>query len=225
MKNNTFFGFTILAGVAILLDACAPAYVPNVINTPLLSNKGELQASINGGISGFDPQISYALTDHIGLALNGSFANRTSDSTENYHKHNFVELGTGYYTKMGKVGRFETFGGVGFGNTRGGYSNDLWSAYTNANYTRLYLQPGIGIATAPFDGSLAARLAFVNLKQGSQRSTGVFLEPVITLKTGFKNVKLSVQIGLSFSLNENIDFNYHPFIFSIGLHTHFFRNY
>ena len=222
MKKGTLF---IFGTVIIILNACAPAYVPNAINTPLLSNKGEIQASLNGGISGFDPQVAYALTDHVGLALNGSFANRTSDSTDNYHKHNFVELGAGYYSKLGLIGRFETFGGVGFGNTRGDYSNELWSSYTNSSFTRLYLQPGIGIATSPFDGSLAARLVFVNMKQGSQKGTGFFLEPVVTLNMGFKYVKLFTQLGFSYPLKEEVEFNYQPFIFSVGLHAYLFRHF
>ncbi len=95
MKFFTILYFTLLACIIILFHACAPAYVPDVINTPLLSNKDELQVSLNTGISGFDPQIAYAVTDHIGVMLNGSFTNRISDSTDNYHKHTFVEVGSG----------------------------------------------------------------------------------------------------------------------------------
>jgi len=57
----------ILVFIILIINGCAPAYVPNVINTPLLSNKGEIQTSIHTGIAGFDPQFAYAITDHIGF--------------------------------------------------------------------------------------------------------------------------------------------------------------
>ena len=34
------------AFIIFVIQSCAPAYVPNVIQTPLLSNKGEIQAAV-----------------------------------------------------------------------------------------------------------------------------------------------------------------------------------
>jgi len=225
-KNYMISGHLLLIGsIIILINACAPAYVPNTVNTPMLSNKGELQASLNSGISGFDPQLSYAITDHIGVMLNGSFANETSDSSDDYHKHQFVEAGGGYYTKIGKIGRFESYGGFGLGNTQGEYESTLWSSYANAQYFRIFVQPSIGMATSYFDGSFATRFVIVSMTQNPNKSTGYFLEPVLTFKLGYKYVKLVSQFGLSFPATEDIAFNYQPFMFSVGLHAYLWRKF
>ncbi|HRC89903.1 MAG TPA: hypothetical protein PK910_07795, partial [Bacteroidales bacterium] len=97
MKSRQL-SFLLCAFVALIINSCAPAYVPNVLNAPMLTNKNEVQAAVYIGTSGFDPQIAWAPTNHIGVMANASFMNSTSDSTENYHKHNFFEFGAGYYT-------------------------------------------------------------------------------------------------------------------------------
>lgn len=37
--------YLISAFIILTFSSCAPAYVPNVVNAPLLSNKGEIQAN------------------------------------------------------------------------------------------------------------------------------------------------------------------------------------
>jgi hypothetical protein len=75
MKDLTFNPIALLlyAGAVVYLTSCAPAYVPNALNTPLFNNKGEIHIAANTGISGFDPQLAYAVTDNIGVMVNGSF--------------------------------------------------------------------------------------------------------------------------------------------------------
>ncbi len=230
MKNRSFKAILKLlyAGLffALVFNACTPAYVPNVINTPLLSNKGEFQCAIHTGTAGNDPQFAYAITDNIGVMLNGSFANRTSDSTDDFHKHQFVEIGSGYFTKLGNSGRFEVFGGFGLGKLKAKLDNNLWMSYEDVTSNRIFIQPAIGAATEIFDASLAARFVMVNMKQSSAKNTGLFLEPVMTTKVGYKYVKLVFQLGLSFPLNSKTrEFSYQPFIFSIGLNGYIGRNY
>ncbi|MBN2214813.1 MAG: hypothetical protein JW723_11260 [Bacteroidales bacterium] len=228
MRKKKVPSMTYLPGMLIMLyiTSCAPAYVPNVINTPLCSNPGEFQASVNGGLAGFDPQISYALTDNIAIMLNGSFASRTSDSTDNFHKHQFVEMGLGYYQKFGTSGRFETYGGAGFGQLRAEYDNELWMTRSNVNSRRFFIQPAIGVSTDFFDGGLAARFVYLYLIQESKSNTGVFVEPAITAKVGPKHVKAVFQIGLSIPVNSgSLEFNYQPFLFSVGLQTTLGRRY
>ncbi|MBN2272801.1 MAG: hypothetical protein JXK95_00590 [Bacteroidales bacterium] len=217
-KNHQFLIYLLGALTVLYASSCAPAYVPNVINTPMLSNKGEFQATVNAGLAGFDPQLSYAITDHIGVMLNGSFANRTSDSTDDFHKHIFVEIGSGYYKKIGTSGRFEAYGGAGFGKLQAEYENELWMARSDVNSLRFFIQPAIGASTDIFDGSFAARFVVLNLKQESESNTGIFIEPALTAKVGYKYAKAVFQFGLALPLNSNtIEFNYQPFLFSVGL--------
>jgi len=215
--------FLIVPIVFIILSffyGCAPVYIPTVINTPLLSKQGEFQAVLNTGVSGFDPQFAYAITDHIGVMLNGSYINRTNDTLNNFHKHLAVETGAGYYTKIGNSGRFEVFGGVGYSRLKADYSNNLWISRTDVNSYKLFIQPAIGATTDIFDGSFATRFVRVNLFQDQLKYTGYFIEPVLTAKVGYKFIKFVMQVGVSIPINSNeLVFSYQPFLFSIGIQT------
>ena len=101
----------------VFLSSCAPVYIPNAVNVPLNSNKGELQIGGYAGSNGFDLQTSYAITKEIAVMLNGSTMNRTDDSTSSYHKHGFGEAAMGYYNSFDQAGRFEIFAGYGVGSS------------------------------------------------------------------------------------------------------------
>jgi hypothetical protein len=210
----------------IVFSSCAPAYVPNAINSPMFSNKGEVQASVHYGIAGLDPQVSYAITDHLGVMMNGSFADRTDSTSTNYHKHHFFEAGVGYYQKIGLIGRFEAYGGGGFGKLSAHQDVGFWVSNAEVNTMRFFVQPAIGLSTEVFDGSIATRLVALNMKQDSLSNTGLLVEPVITAKVGYRWVKAVFQFGISLPLNdEQIDFTYQPILFSIGLQATFGRKY
>lgn len=209
-----------------MLGACAPAYIPNTVNTPLFSNKGEFQISVYKGLAGTDPQFACAITDNIGLMLNGSFANRTNDTTNNYHKHQFLELGIGYYSGIGEKGRFEVYTGYGFGKLSANYESGIFSDRANVNTSRIFLQPAIGVSSDVYDGSFATRFVAVNLTGETENSLGFFVEPVFTSKIGYRYVKGVIQFGMSFPFEEDqIEFNYQPFIFSIGVQANIGRIY
>jgi hypothetical protein len=51
---------------------------------------------------------------------------------------------------------------------------------------------------------------------------GVFAEPALLLKAGGQQFKFITQLGLSYLLNNNnVSFNYEPFIFSFGIQYSF----
>ena len=219
MKSLRRTNFPVIYAIIVLLaGACAPAYVPNVINTPLISKAGEFNASIYTGTSGIDPQLSLGVTDHFGIMLNGSFASRTSDSTDDFHKHFFVEMAPCYYSVFEENGRFELYGGFGFGKIQAEFDNNLWISRSNVSYYRFFLQPSIGYASNYFDASLATRIVMVNIQQESNRNTGFFFEPAGTIKVGMPSFKFVFQLGVSVPVNsDRIEFNYQPFMFSVGL--------
>lgn len=202
-----------------ILISCAPAYTPNIVNTPLLSSKGEFQAVIGTGTSGVDPQLAYAITDHIGVMANASFANR-SDSA-NFHKHSFVELGGGYTISIGDAGRFEIFGGGGMGSVDAMYEEGIFYGRSKATFNRFFIQPSVGAVTDIFEGAFTPRLVFVNMHHTtdslSYHSFDPFIEPTITVKIGWKYVKMMLQVGLSLPLSEIKNYGNQPFMFSVGL--------
>jgi hypothetical protein len=218
---KTFKKFYLWAFIVIIaFCGCAPAYIPTVINTPLLSKEGEFQAALNTGVSGFDPQFAYAITDHIGVMLNGSYINQTNDTLNNFHKHLAVESGVGYYTKIGNSGRFEVFGGLGYSRLQADYSNNLWISRTDLNSMKIFIQPAIGASTDILDGSFATRFVRVTLFQDQLQYTGFFIEPVLTAKVGYKFVKFVMQVGFSIPVNSNeLVFSYQPFLISVGIQT------
>ena len=209
----------------LIINSCAPAYIPNVVNAPMLTNKGELQASVHFGASGFNPQFAYAITDHLGMMVNASFIDVTSDSSSTsdfYHKHTFFEFGPGYYTNFGSRFKFGTYGGVGFGKINAEYDNDLWTSRSDVKCTRLFLQPTIGMTSKVFDLGLSTRFVVVSFNQDSEKNTGIMFEPAVTAKLGWDHIKAVGQIGLSYPLNpDNIHFVYQVGLVSLGLQANF----
>jgi hypothetical protein len=225
LKDKKLMYFVYFAGIIITaLQTGCYVYVPNVVNTPLLSNKGEVQANLNIGESGFDPQIAVAVTNNAGLMLNGSFRFNDNNSTTG-EIHNFIEAGAGYYTKFEEIGRFELYGGAGIGNLRA-RNNDFWTYIgpeIEVNTLRLFIQPNVGVKTDYFEAALAPRLVLLNLDIGKETKTNILIEPTITAKGGFKNVKLVFQWGISVPFGNHIDNFYDPFIVSIGIQGAFGR--
>lgn len=207
------------AGILVIyLNSCAPLYVPNVVNTPMLSQKDDLNAAINFGFSGTDIQSAYAVTDNIGIMVNGSFMNQVSDSSINYHRHIFAEVGLGYFKPLGRFGLFEVYGGYGLGRINSYQSSAGFSSYADTYVNRFFIQPAIGFKSDYFELSFAPRTVRAFVTQGNVNKTGFFIEPTILLKAGAPMIKFITQFGLSYMINESsTSFLYQPFIFSFGL--------
>ena len=226
-----FYFILFILGTVGLFSSCSPEYIPNMVNSPMFTNGGEFQATIATGTSNFDAQTAYAITDNIGIMVNGSYGDETSDSSDNFHKHTFIEGGIGYYDTFGDKGRYEIFGGYGSGRVEGYYKNIFnVSDITDARYNRYFIQPGIGIATGIFDGSFATRFTLVQMNPtGNDFAAGeykAFAEPVITAKIGYRYVKFITQFGFPFHLgSEKPSYDYQHFIVNFGLTFNLGRDY
>jgi hypothetical protein len=218
MKKSILISF--VAGIFLIyLNSCAPLYIPNVVNAPMLSEKNDLNAAINFGLSGTDVQTAYAITDNIGIMVNGSFMNETSDTiNDNYHKHIFVEAGAGYYKTFGKFIQFETYGGYGIGRINSYQTSGEFSSFADTYVNRFFVQPAIGFKSNYFELAFAPRTICAFVSQENVSKTGLFIEPTLLLKAGSPMVKVVAQFGLSYMLNDySNSFNYEPFLFSFGL--------
>jgi hypothetical protein len=228
-RCNAIIGIYILL-FTIAFTSCSPEYIPNMVNSPMFTNAGEFQATIATGNSNFDAQTAVAITNHLGIMVNGSYGNETSDSTDNFHKHSFIEAGLGYYEKIGEKFRYELYGGYGFSEVEGYFKNAFVNEISNARYNRFFIQPGIGISTGIYDGSFSPRFAIVQMNpKGSDFQIGdynVFFEPVITSKIGYKYVKFIAQFGISLPLSDqDLNYDYQVFIFNFGLNFNIGRKY
>jgi len=209
-----------LAVIGLLfLQSCVPAYIPSVVNAPLMSEEGEIVAKANIGISGFDPQLAYAVTDQLAIMVNGSFRSGQSDHINSYHRHAFGEIGVGYYMPLNDVARFEVFGGGGHGLVNANYSNSIFTDLTDVRYALGFIQPSIGFVRDVVEFSFTPRMVYVYMMQDDLRAGVPFIEPAFTLKLGYKQIKGVMQMGLSLSLinYEDMKFEHHPFMFSIGI--------
>jgi hypothetical protein len=215
-----------------LLNSCITVYIPNTINTPLFSDKGEFAGSIAGGSSGIDIQAAYAVTDKFAVMVNYSNSQQSDDYSstspsqdDSYiHNHNMLEAALGYYSVPNKWLNFEIFGGYGYSSV---YSKNDDYYYTNndtveGGFGRFFLQPSMGIISNYVDLAFTPRIVMVNFdgkinNSVNKTGSGVFIEPNLTLKLGFKQFKFFTQFGFSYKINSSgYNFDYQPFMFSIG---------
>ncbi len=218
-----------------VLIGCAPAYIPNAVNVPLLGNQAEFHGSFSAGTSGTDFQTSYALTGNLGLMANYSFYKGTfgtESSNTDYTvidntKRSFLEGGVGYYTALSKNGRFETYGGYGQGTSTSN-TYDLFGPQdliATGSYRRFFIQPSIGTTSDNFDAALSLRTCYVNfyrIQSGEllldHNVDGFFIEPVLTTRLGYEHVKLFAQVGFSLPSGQvDLEMFFQPFLFNLGL--------
>lgn len=224
-KKRNRITLLIVLLVVTTFYGCKPLYVPNVVNTPLFSNKNEFQAAVHMGTAGFDPQLAYSITNNIGIMANGSFEIfQTTDTTIAFpHKHSFGELGIGYYTKLAGKQRFEVYGGYGIGNIKFeefDINNIPYEAKVKTN--RYFIQPAYGITTEHIDFSVASRFIWITGEGGADlKYTRSFWEPAVTGRFGGANVKGVIQAGLSLPFQEGDYIDYEPFLFSVGIQASF----
>ena len=220
----------VIVTALFVLFSCSPVYVPNVVNTPMLSSKHEFQAGVYSGIAGVDPQFSYAITNNWGVMLNGSFTRRGEMHSDNFRHQSFVELGSGFFNSFSERGVFEFYGGGGYGVLQSQYTSSLWKDYNNVELFRFFLQPSVGLSGTFADISFASRFVFVQYVQSNVVAMGAFAEPVVTARVGYKYLKAVMQFGVSLpivpqSSMGKTNFQYQPIIFSAGIHAIFNKQY
>jgi len=220
--------------ITLLLQSCAMLYLPNMANVPLHKEKGDLMISANAGFTGYNFQGSYAINEKFFANLNAAYANMRIDSND-FNRSSLGEFGFGYYKVLDKkrVVVFESSAGYGLASVYDkGYQGNFYGQLSS-NYHKFYLQPSLGVTTDFFDGALTARLTalkyfnyqdFVNPSESKDYYPGMtaYLEPIATLRAGYKYVKLQIQVGFSFALNKEhpLALQGFPVIANIGLSGH-----
>jgi hypothetical protein len=200
-----------------------------VQNVPLNKEKDELSISGNYGsgilwsAESFDFQSSYSITNRIGIMLNGLYSN------ENGYGHGgCVEGAVGYYKpvykhklfkKVEMTGIFEIYGGLGGGFQHHDYGSNYWADISG---TKVFMQPSFGLTTDFLDLIFSTRICTAsfnlmdNQTMGSDYADDInylvtndynFFEPAITLRAGWKNIKLQLQIQPSINLNHSDDYH------------------
>jgi len=176
-----------------------------------MEKQGDARITGSFSYSGLDGQLAYAITNHIGLMCNGSVIGKYGGT--------FGEFGIGYFGLFGTLGKYELYGGAGYGTINLASNNDednYYSVHKVENY-RLFLQPSIALSGKVADLSFSPRLVHVSISGSNFFKSSFFLEPTLTLKVGYKYVKFISQVGLSFNLDRNSYIDYQPIIMAIGV--------
>ncbi len=209
-----------------LLSSCAPIYVPNTVNAPLLESGGEFQGGGYIGTNGYDLQAAFSPVDHLGIMANISYDNKSDSANDNYREHFFGEAGMGYYRTITPLLRTGVYGGYGWGY---GAAKDTYNFITTSNvvakgyYHRAFLQPEFGLVNDVFESGIAVRGAYIHFYEFEtsaetykNTNDGLFVEPVIFARVGYKWIKFHAQTGFSYPLTE-YGFDRAPFIFNFGI--------
>lgn len=170
-SNQTIFttvNYSITLLTFIALSSCG-IYRQNVVNVPLIKQKGQAQISGHIGFTGLDGQASYSLTKNIALLSNYSEVIKKTKENSIF-KHNFGEIGLGYYKKKSNVKIRELFLVVGNGtHSSNSFGGDTLTSYTlpytyinKANYNRFLLQYDFGRTNKKFESAFSPRIFIIN---------------------------------------------------------------
>lgn len=230
----------LIAFVGFLLIACSPAYVPNKVNTGLFTEEGEIHGEVATGVSGTDIQVAAAVPGNLVVTANASFKNKDFTTSvfeedgeelvtfQGQKKHRIWEVGLGYYHIMEEGVILEAIVGFGHGNLENVESNlfgpvndvtriDENTIITSSTFSKVYIQPTIGFSRRVFDIGFTPKIAMVRVSINDQQFRDTFFEPTATIRFGHEKVKFTGQLGLSFPVDEVVEFSHEPLIFSVGI--------
>jgi hypothetical protein len=221
----------ITTGILFALNSCKTVYEPNTINTPLLNNHGEFRAYADPS----NLHLAYALTDHIGIMANGFRTSVTTDNNNISGNGGLVEFGLGYFRPVNGF-IFETYAGGGMGRVKfteiKQENNTTVVRNFSADGTRFFLQPSFGYAGKYFEAAITPRFCmgkynnvqttYTEKEQIDGKFYNVneplwtFVEPALTLRGGYKWVKVQAQFGFSQKLNTQ-QLSYKSSFLNVGL--------
>lgn len=204
----------------ILLGSCTTTlYTTNAVNVPLLKEKGEVKVNVTQN----DLQAAVAVSDNIGIIANGYYKNY---DTGNHYRHggSMGELGIGYLLNSEGHLVMENYVGAGLGKVYkqeqlSNPANDTYMANFDANAVKGFLQANLGYRSRYFDVALTPKFSFVKYSNFSQTNYSdaelkkdyldnnrltdplfVFAEPAITVRAGYKFVKVQAQYGVTLNI-------------------------
>lgn len=170
----------------------------------------------------YNLQSAYAITNHIGIMMDGMYHNRhisSADSSVEKLNMFFGEAGAGYFSTFGKKknGLFQCYGAGGYGVTSDKIDNtkQLYPE-VNAKYLNIFIQPGLAFSNKNFELALDLRVNYINLFNIHASLYDKFewwntdfhyysdsslyfinLEPTLTMKAGGEKLKGFLQLGVT----------------------------
>lgn len=212
-----------IGGLFFFNSCTTQMYVSNTVNAPLLKERGEVQLTATSN----DLQAAVAVAKNVGIMANGYYKNYTAS---NNYKHDGMlgEAAVGYFTPLlDNHFVFETYVGGGAGRVHKqeqftDQNDNKYMASFNAKAAKVFIQPDIGYKSRFFDLVASSRFSFVKYNSFTQSNytqqqlaedyldnnnlTGplfMFAEPALTVRGGYKFIKLQFQYGLTINMTAN----------------------
>ena len=230
MRLSTIKIFFVIS-IAIIFSSCAAVYVPNVAHTTFYEESGDVSVSGFIGSTGYDGQVSFAVTNNLYIygAANFMDEDSTSETNDDFLKHSYQEGALGFYHVMGTSGRYTMHAGIGHGEAeafdRYNFFGDV-EVKAKGDYRKYFFQSALGMSNDIVDLGGAVRYSYVDFyKFRSDREDiepvehvyNHFIEPTFFVRVGYKYVKWHFQYSLAFGLRDESPFEYKINRISIGL--------
>ena len=229
-KGILFPGFKgwiyLFSAFSFLFTSCARYYyAPNSVNIPLLSEKeAQINAQFLGGVisDGVECQSAFAITSHFGgmvnMMVNGGNDDDLFYESEAKTNMSFIEIGAGYFTPIKSTSLvFETYGGIGTGGVRNNYD----PGNSNVKFTKLFIQPNIGVKNKHIAFGISSRMSwtkhnvittvplenssFYELENLKNNPVSIFWEPGVVIRAGGEKFKVQLQYTASVNLSNSED--------------------
>jgi hypothetical protein len=220
-----------LPWISLFLCGCSHYYyVSNVQNVPLFREKNEYRLNAGYGFGDetecIEVQAAYAVSGKIGITGNFMTVRGGDVSDHDYGKGNYFDGGIGYYLPVKDFFSFEIYSGIGGSSQHHEYSSLKYSqgslnsqndGTSDLSFIKLFIQPAIGLKHNVFEVAVSTRLSsvsYTNIENYAYSDSHVyeelnaisgkmhfFLEPAVTLRIGWKSLKLQFQGSYSGYLN------------------------
>lgn len=198
----------------LLFSGCVPIYyASNAHNVPLLKEKHEVR--VTAGLtttedaSGPDVQAAYAVGENIGLIAQGAYLTGGSESSSWQGNGQILEVGGGYFKPLGRYFVAELYGGAGLAKI----SNQRYETPERMKFTKPFIQPVFGFNANFFELAVSPKIAWVHYNEPlllnyeirtdangntiysniQEKQTFFAFEPAVTIRGGWKYVKLQLQ--------------------------------
>ena len=241
MRNSIYPFF-----IAILMSGCSyvPLYSPEMINHPLISQKGDIHVSVSGFLPGVVGFMSAAgISNRFSVMANGFY------SSNNPLHHQYAELALGFYG-LEKEKVTELFVGAGAAKAKSipehCDSGEMWCyngdiIQEKGSYRRFFLQMNRQMSHGFFQAIGSLRISAVRFskidkieqvynEQNYQvhffsevmpSAWQYYFEPAGTLRMSYKHLQLDWQVGFSLPFARTLKYGHTAFWMGTGINYHF----
>lgn len=199
-------------------------------------------------------QGAYSVTRNIGVMSNFMYAKGIDNHEDSWAKGTYLDAAIGYYKPLQKSGVFEIYGGVGgstqhhqYINTNFGSGNppdkNPSAGTSELSFIKIFVQPSIGMTFNGFEFAFSTRFnrltfnktdnhidkllneyEFDKLNTTAQTKNFLFFEPALTIRGGWKYLKVQLQ-GATASYLNNEHYHFDQYHISIGLNVAIVKRY